>query len=261
MKSFHRCIVAGALVVAPAAFGQSQFMLLPNPLIKPSARQAVAKVGREPVLPEKPAAMAPYVVPVAQRVDGAGPASPGGSLLAPLPPDAVELALSGKGWSGSSVAVQEVLARYTVTAVLADVAVLRTNVGGATMTPAAPGGATNPANGANATPLGDRGRQQVLRVRSGQAVTIGGISVVPTVMASQVDFTLAGKGAVIYSAPLDSLSPHQYAVPSALKEAADPGMPARVLPVATGTPSGAMQSGGAGSTAGAPYAPSATSPR
>jgi hypothetical protein len=238
--SHCKLIAVATLVVAPlVAAAQAQFSIN-NPLVRPPSRGLAAPV---------PAAVKePPGVPVARSVS-----DPSSALPPPWP-----AAGSGLPSQSAESAAKEELSAYTVVAIVGDAAVLRTNVGFvATQGTPAAGNAHS-----QAAPLGTAGnaqqqapRQHALRVRTGQAILVGGASVVPTVSISTVEFRSAGgKAALLFTASLDSQSPQAF-VPTT-REAADPAVAARATPTpptinGMGTPA----TGAAGATPGAAGAP------
>lgn len=250
MTSKIRCIAVAIYASASIpALAQPQFTLLPNPLVKPAARSIPvkeAKDGGKGSSDAKP--QGPGALPIAQRIE-AGSFPPGPSPLLGSPNEAFS-AKAGVAGEEPARGVQDALAQYTVTAVLDNWAVLRTLVGnpGSQSTQAGtsqhanqPGGGAGSADARSA-----QARQLVLRVRSGQPITVAGVSVIPTVTPTRVDFALAGSRVVLFSAVLESLSPANYALTPTLKEAADAGTAARVMPMHTGASNGAGQGGANG---------------
>jgi hypothetical protein len=209
------CLAASSVLLAPAiALGQATFSI-PNPLIKreqPSAIPTSANTGGS----------MPRVTPVSRSAaDGphSSPLPPGGASgagLAPIPAPTGPVV-------NPETAVRDELSNYTVTAVVGDLAVMRTNVGGA----AAVAGAG--AHTSAGTPQGANSyRQQMLRVKSGSPLSVGGMLVVPTVQGSAVQFRSRGES-LLYTVYLDSNSSPAY-VPTAPREAVDPAIAARAAP-------------------------------
>lgn len=237
-----------SLATSTACWAEPQFMLVPNPLIKPASRFGApkdakdSKGGAEGRTPDSPG------IPTAKRIDPEATPNHDTSMLAsPLPGALSPRASQAAGQTTNDSTLRDTLAGFTVTAVLGDVAVLRTQIG-------ASGAAASPAAQAQGTGMQSSGlgsgenkqvaRQQVLRVRSGQAISIAGVPVIPTVTANQVDFALASTPGVIFTAPLESLTPANFALPAVLKEPADAGTAARVTPTPTGTTRATGQVGG-----------------
>jgi len=191
---------------------------IPNPLVRPVVQTALPS----PVLGN---AGAPKVMPV-PRGDGAD----AGNRLAAMPLQEL---------NAKSVLVEE-LSAYTITAIVGDVAVLRTNVGVVhAATSQATQSAGNNQNGAS-------NRQQVMRVRQGVAVMVGGTTLVPSVTPYSVEFREHGRGAPVYVAHLDSQSPPT-PLPTA-REAVDPAVATRAapMPVTASTGNGSSNGGSAG---------------
>jgi hypothetical protein len=236
MVSRRRPLLEIALLAALplAASAQAQFSIN-NPLVKPAARGLAASAPA--------AAKETSRVPVARPVnDGSQPPWPGAVPTG-----------GGLPSQSSDSAVRDELSAYTVVAIVGDSAMLRTNVGlVATTAPSAGIGGNGPGNGAAMPPSGNGAaaqqapRQQAMRVRTGQAITVAGASVVPSVGVSTVEFrTTGGRGALLFTASLDSQSPQAF-VP-ATREAADPAVAARATPTPP-TINGIAPAGGATST-------------
>lgn len=214
-----------ALLVCSGAIAQSQFSI-PNPLIKPAAREAVPSTALPPV----------------KMVDPTNSAGGSGKdVMAPLPEPMSSKA--GSAGSRSEDAVAERLSLYTVTAILGNVAVLRTNVGAPTVATPAPGtggtgqsattdmglGVTQPGQ-AQGAQQGRQLRQQILRIRSGEPFHFHGTKVTPSIKGSQVDFVVGDGQSSVVTVALESHSSHVYALPQNAREAVDPNVATRVAP-------------------------------
>ena len=215
-------LIAALVAVHFGASAQSTYAI-PNPLMKPAGRdQRPQDQGQS------------QKAPTARHIEPAGQgASP--NLLSPLPE-----AMSKAG-NGADTAVVDNLSRYTVTAILGEFAILRTHVGESSLSPNQSGLQTGQAPVSNLSATNNqtadrstRARQQMLRVRTGLPVIVAGVSVLPTVMGSQVDFSLPGAPGVIYTASLESQSGIGDTLQPSAKEVMDPAMPARVAPRQTG---------------------------
>jgi hypothetical protein len=241
-----KLLAVAALAAAPiAAAAQAQFSIH-NPLVKPPSRGLAAAPATNAPNDGPPESAR---VPVARPVpDPAQPPWPG-------------LATGGVPSQSADSAAKEELSAYTVVAIVSDAAVLRTNVGLATASPAPARGAA-PGQEAALHPMGSAQpqalRQQSMRVRTGQPMIVAGMSVVPTVGTSTVEFRSQASKALLYTVSLDSQSPQAF-VP-VTREAADPAVAARAAPtppnIAGITPAAAAH-GTAGTTgvAGAMGAP------
>lgn len=216
-------ISLAAAAIATQASAQSTFSI-PNPLVKLN-KSVAADASSANKVPK---------ANVIESSNGQGIALPPSPMNSSLP--------SAK--SGADDASIEALSYYTVTAILGDVAILRTNVGvGMPLVANAPGsvaqggsqgssaaGMPGGANGASMSQV--KPRQAVLRVKTDQPVSMAGVVYLPRVMPHGVEFRLHSKDSALYTAVLESQTPHQYALQPGLKEAIDPATPARMAPIA-----------------------------
>jgi hypothetical protein len=220
------------------ALAQSSYSI-PNPLMKPAAQMATPVPQRDG---------APRAVPVQRTSDAQGPRD--GPLPQGGPQGLAPLPAAGGPIVSAETAVRDELANYTVTTVVGEAAVMRTNVGYSG--PNGQGERQSHSASAGATPSGQSSnRQQVLRVRTGTPLTIGGTVVVPAVQSAAVQFRLRESGPVVHTVYLDSQSAPAYVPPSNTREVIDPSVAARSTPSSYGNPNG---SGSASATAPAPGA-------
>lgn len=164
---------------------------LPNPLVKPSTAPIAGAVAAQ--------STAKSGVPLVRSVDESGGVRQEG--------------VSSKAPAGDSPVND--LAQYTVVAVYKDRAVLRANVG----QPIVQRNPAQPPGGATSTQSAQR--KPVLRVRTGETVVFGGVPLHVVVTSSGVSFSVRG-GEVVHMALLESEVPALFAVPSSVREVADP---------------------------------------
>lgn len=219
-------VLAVSAAVVSHANAQSTFSI-PNPLVKLNKSVAAD-------------ASSAMKVPKANLVEGAN------AQGMPMPPSPMSTVMPSSK-SGSDDASIEALTYYTVTAILGDVAILRTNVGLA-VAPVANVAANAPQGGiqggsaagmagspGSASTSQVKPRQAVLRVKTDQPVNLAGVQYFPRVMSYGVEFRLSSKAPALYTAVLESQTPHQYALQPGLKETIDPATPARMAPIAQKT--------------------------
>jgi hypothetical protein len=256
-----------SLTASTACWAEPQFLLVPNPLIKPASRFGTAKDTKDNKGAAEGRTPEAAGIPTAKRIDPEAKQNHDASVLSSPLPDALSPRASQAGGGPTTVdnTVRDTLAGFTVTAVLGNVAVLRTQVGSAgavTSAGAQALGTGMQPSGTGSAENRQGTKQQVIRVRSGQPISIAGVPVIPTVTANQVDFSLAGTTGVIFTAPLESLSPGNFALPAMLKEPADAGTASRVTPTPTGTTRASSQVGGnTSSSSGYNSAPAGNSQR
>lgn len=240
--------VLALLLAATGAQAQSSYSI-PNPIIRPQTQASIPQ-GQADGRGARPPAAAGDDMPQAK--------------VPPLPQPIGQAALPGQSMTGSApsndTVIRETLATFSVTAIVADSAVLRNHVGYQPQAQAsqsqqgggqyAPG--TQPANGSQ-TPS-QQPRQSVIRVKSGVPVFVAGISLTPTVMESRVEFRISGRPQIISTVMLESQSAHGYVPPTTQRETIDPAVAQRTTP-AGGTlmsgQNGYANGGGAAPTAGA----------
>jgi hypothetical protein len=221
-----RLLVAALLALGcGSTWSQSS---IPNPLVRPPQPGALPS----PALGN--AGSSPKVTPV-PRPEGAS----GESRMAAMPMPELNKA-----------SLKDELGPFTITAIVGDVAVLRTNVGSGSQV-GQQGQGSQSAGGQSTT----SNRQQVMRVRNGVSLTIAGTTVVPTVHVSSVEFRERGHGGMSYTVHLDSNA--ATSLPPIAREAIDPAVAARAAPAAVGSGNGNASGGsfaGGSSGSGTPQA-------